>query len=255
MKCVILAGGLGTRIHGGVSEKPKPLVEIGGIPILWHIMKIYSAYDVNEFIICCGYKGYQIKEFFSNYYLHMSNVSFDLKNNKMEILDNVKEPWKVTLADTGISTMTGGRIKRIKKFVQDETFCLTYGDGLADLNISNLIDHHLKNKTLATVLGVRPPVRYGSLNIEKKIVTEFNEKTNTNGEWINGGFFVLEPGIFKYIKNDFTMWEREPLEKLAEDGQLSVHLHQGFWHPMDTPRDQKVLQELWDSGNPPWKVW
>lgn len=256
MKAVILAGGLGTRLTEETNLKPKPMVEIGTRPILWHIMKIYSAYGVNDFIICCGYKGFLIKEYFANYFLHASNVTFDLKNNKREIHEQSTEPWKVTLIDTGEETGTGGRLKKVKDHIGNETFCFTYGDGVSDVNISKLIDSHKKQKTLATITAVQPPGRYGYMEIAKEgKVSKFIEKPHGDGGWINGGFFVLEPGAINYIPQDETNWEREPLEKLAQDGQLSAYKHSGFWQAMDTMRDKSTLEKLWDSGAAPWKVW
>jgi len=255
MKAVILAGGYGTRISEETNLKPKPMIEIGEKPILWHIMKTYSAFGINDFVICCGYKGYMIKEYFANYFLHMSDVTFDLKINSMEVHDKFVEPWSVTLVDTGINTMTGGRLKKIKKYVEDETFCFTYGDGLSDVNISNLIDFHKNNNSKATVTAIQPPGRYGSLNIEGDKVTTFNEKPVGDGNWINGGFFVLEPSIFDYIDNDTTIWEKDPLEKLVKENQVNVYKHDGFWQSMDTLRDKTYLEELWSNENPPWKIW
>jgi glucose-1-phosphate cytidylyltransferase len=253
MKAVILAGGLGTRISEETQLKPKPMIEIGGKPILWHIMKIYSTYGINEFVICCGYKGYMIKEYFANYFLHMSDVTFDIKNNKMEVHRKFAEPWKITLVDTGIDTMTGGRLKKIKEHVDNETFCFTYGDGLSNINIKNLIDFHHKEKTFATVTAVQQSGRYGILNITDQKVSKFNEKPS--GDWINAGFFILEPEIFDYIDGDTTVWEKEPLEKLANENQLSVYKNTEFWYSMDTLRERNHLEELWDSGNAPWKMW
>jgi glucose-1-phosphate cytidylyltransferase len=253
MKAVILAGGLGTRISEETQLKPKPMIEIGGKPILWHIMKIYSTYGINEFVICCGYKGYVIKEYFANYFLHMSDVTFDIKNNKMEVHRKFAEPWKITLVDTGIDTMTGGRLKKIKEHVDNETFCFTYGDGLSNINIKNLIDFHHKEKTFATVTAVQQSGRYGILNITDQKVSKFNEKPS--GDWINAGFFILEPEIFDYIDGDTTVWEKEPLEKLANENQLSVYKNTEFWYSMDTLRERNHLEELWDSGNAPWKMW
>jgi glucose-1-phosphate cytidylyltransferase len=255
MKAVILAGGLGTRISEETSIKPKPLIEIGGMPLLWHIMKIYSAHNINEFVICCGYKGYMIKEYFSNYFLHTSDVTFDLSNNKMEVHNKFTEPWKVTLVDTGLDTMTGGRLKRIKNFVDDESFCFTYGDGVSDVDISKLIEFHKNSKTLATVTAVQPPGRFGNLDINENNLTSFVEKPDGDGNWINGGFFVLEPSVFDYLHDDATIWERTPLEKLARENQLSAYKHTGFWQPTDTLRDKSYLDELWKSNNPPWKIW
>jgi glucose-1-phosphate cytidylyltransferase len=253
MKAVILAGGLGTRISEETQLKPKPMVEIGGKPILWHIMKTYSHYGVNEFVICCGYKGYVIKEYFQNYFLHMSDVTLDVKNNEMEVHRKSVEPWKITLVDTGIDTMTGGRLKRIKEYVNNETFCFTYGDGVSNINIKNLIGFHNKEKTFATVSAVQQSGKYGVLGITDQKVTKFNEKPA--GDWINAGFFVLEPNIFDYLKDDSTIWEKEPLQKLASDNQLSVFKHTEFWQPMDTMREKKYLEELWNSGKAPWKIW
>lgn len=248
MKAVILAGGLGTRITEETQLKPKPLIEIGGMPILWHIMKIYSAYNVNDFVVCCGYKGYMIKEYFSNYFLHMSDVTFDMKHNKMEVHQKFVEPWKVTLVDTGLETMTGGRLKKIKNYLEDDTFCFTYGDGLADINISKLIDFHHNKKTLATITAVQPPGRFGILNIENDKVSNFKEKPDGDGQWINGGFFVLEPKVIDYIQDESTVWEREPLERLARENQLSVYKHTSFWQPVDTLREKNYLEQLWNSG-------
>ena len=255
MKVVILAGGLGTRISEETNSKPKPLIEIGGMPILWHIMKNYSGYGYNDFIICCGYKGYLIKEYFANYFLHMSDITFDIKNNSMEVHRKFAEPWKVTLVDTGLKTMTGGRLKRIKEYVKNETFCFTYGDGLGNINISELVEFHKKSKTLATLTAVKPPGRFGSLKLENDHVKEFNEKPDGDGKWVNGGFFVLEPEIFDYIKDDSTIWEREPLDTISKKEQLSAFKHTGFWHPLDSLRDKNQLEEIWDSGNAPWKNW
>ena len=261
MKAVILAGGFGTRLSEETGVKPKPMVEIGDRPILWHIMKIYSAYGINDFIICCGYKGYIIKEYFDRYSLCMSDVTFDLQNNNFKVHKNGTEPWKVTLVDTGEKTMTGGRLKRVKEYLGDETFCLTYGDGVIDVNIRQLIDFHRGQKTLATLTAVQPPGRFGVFNLERnedKIFT-FREKpyvnVNGDGAWVNGGFFVLEPRVMDYITDDSTVWEQEPIERLAHDGMLSAYRHCGFWQPMDTLRDKNVLEELWRSGKAPWKVW
>jgi len=253
MKAVILAGGLGTRISEETQLKPKPMIKIGGKPILWHIMKIYSTYGINEFVICCGYKGYMIKEYFANYFLHMSDVTFDIKNNKMEVHRKSAEPWKITLVDTGIDTMTGGRLKKIKEHIDNETFCFTYGDGVANINLKNLIDFHYNAKTLATITAVQPPGRYGILNIVNQKVSKFNEKPT--GDWINGGFFVLEPEIFDYLTDDLTVWEREPLERLAKEGQLSVFKQTEFWAAMDNVRDKNYLEDLWNAEKAPWKKW
>ena len=257
MKAVILAGGFGTRISEESSVRPKPMVEIGDHPILWHIMKIYSAFNINDFIICCGYKGFMIKEYFANYFLRLSDVSFDLKNNKMEVLQNEVEPWKVTLVDTGEGTMTGGRLKRIKDYLGDETFCMTYGDGVSDIRIDQLIEFHRRRNTLATLTAVQPPGRFGAFNLAKgqDMIPSFKEKPHGDGAWVNGGFFVLEPEVLDYIRGDSTVWEQEPMEKLASENNLAAYRHLGFWQPMDTLRDRNFLQELWQNGNPPWKVW
>ena len=255
MKAVILAGGLGTRISEETHLKPKPMIEIGGMPLLWHIMKTYSFHGINDFVICCGYKGYVIKEYFANYFLHMSDVTFDMKQNTMDVHKKSAEPWKVTLVDTGLDTMTGGRLKRVQEYVENETFCFTYGDGLSDISVKNLIDHHNKQKTLSTVTAVQPPGRFGALNIEKNKIISFEEKPSGDGSWINGGYFVLEPGIFDYVENDQTVWERQPLETLAKDSQLSVHKHKGYWNAVDTLRDKNHMQDLWNSKQAPWKVW
>ena len=255
MKAVILAGGLGTRISEETHLKPKPMIEIGGKPILWHIMKIYSSYGINEFIICCGYKGYMVKEYFANYFLHTSDVTFDMQNNKMEVHQKFAEPWKVTLVDTGLETMTGGRLKKVKSFVGDETFCFTYGDGISNVNISKLIEFHKNNKTIATVTAVQPPGRFGTLDISGNKITKFKEKPAGDGNWINGGYFVLEPSVFDYLKDDITVWEREPLERLAKENQLSAFKHNGFWQPLDTLRDKNYLDALWTANKAPWKTW
>jgi glucose-1-phosphate cytidylyltransferase len=255
LKAVILAGGLGTRISEETHLKPKPMIEIGGKPILWHIMKSYSAYGINEFIICCGYKGYMVKEYFANYFLHTSDVTFDMQNNKMEVHQKFAEPWKVTLVDTGLETMTGGRLKKVESFVGDETFCFTYGDGISNVNISKLIEFHKNNKTIATVTAVQPPGRFGTLDISGDKITNFKEKPAGDGNWINGGFFVLEPTVFDYLKNDTTIWEREPLERLAKENQLSAFKHDGFWQPLDTLRDKNYLDDLWNSDKAFWKKW
>ena len=257
MKTVILAGGFGTRISEESAIRPKPMVEIGERPILWHIMKIYSAHGINDFIICCGYKGYMIKEFFSKYFLHMSDVTFDLKNNNMKVHQNNVEPWKVTLIDTGGNTMTGGRIKRVKDYIAGETFCLTYGDGVSDVDITELIKFHRQEKSLATLTAVQAPGRFGALTLKKDQtkIAGFREKPQGDDAFINGGYFVCEPAVLDYIKDDSTVWEREPLENLAREGMLAAFRHDGFWHPMDTLRDKNVLEDLWQSGNAPWKVW
>jgi glucose-1-phosphate cytidylyltransferase len=256
VKLVILAGGLGTRLTEETSIKPKPMVEIGGRPILWHIMKIYSHYGINDFIICLGYKGYLIKEYFANYFLHMSDVTFDMRNGSREIHHATAEPWRVTLVDTGEDTEVGGRIKRILPYVeQDEAFCLTYGDGVGDVDIGASIALHRSERTLATVTAVQPPGRFGALNTNGRRVLSFQEKPAGDGGWINAGFFVLSPEIGTYIEGDMTVWEHEPLPRLAADGQLSVHFHRGFWQAMDTMRDKRHLEELWAKGDAPWKAW
>ncbi len=257
MKVVILAGGYGTRISEESSIRPKPMVEIGGQPILWHIMKIFSFYGMTEFIICLGYKGYVIKDFFANYFLHRSDVTFDLKNNTMDVHQNGVDPWKVTLIDTGEKTMTGGRLKRVREYVGDESFCMTYGDGVSDVDIQKLIGFHNEQKTYATLTAVQPPGRYGAFTLseEENLITQFREKPKGDGAWINGGYFVLEPDVFRYVHDDSTVWEVEPLKQLAHDGQLSAYKHPGFWQSMDSLRDKNVIEELWQSGNPPWKVW
>ncbi len=255
MKCVILAGGLGTRISEETHFKPKPMVEIGGMPLLWHIMKTYSAYGIDDFVICCGYKGYMIKEYFANYFLHTSDITIDMKNNDLEIHQKHTEPWKVTMIDTGLNTMTGGRLKKIQKYVENETFCFTYGDGLSDINITNLLKFHKTNKTFATTTAVQPPGRYGALKLKNNKVDKFTEKPLGDGSLVNGGYFVLEPEVFDYVKGNNTVWEKEPLENLATENQLSAFIHKGFWHALDTLRDKNNLEELWNSKNTPWKVW
>lgn len=257
MKAVILAGGLGTRISEETHLKPKPMVEIGGKPILWHIMKVYSAYGINDFIICLGYKGYCIKEYFANYFLHMSDVTFNMSNNSMQVHQQYAEPWSVTLVDTGEASMTGGRLKRVASYLDPaEEFCFTYGDGVADVNIADVIMHHKKQNVFATMTAVQPPGRYGSLEITAdNHVTRFQEKPRGDGGWINGGFFVLNPRVINYIYDDKTIWEKVPLEKLASEGQLTAYRHTGFWQAMDTLRDKVQLEELWQSGNAPWKIW
>ena len=259
MKAVLLAGGYGTRISEESTIKPKPMVEVGSMPVLWHIMKIYSAYGINDFIICCGYKGYMIKEYFANYFLHMSDVTFDMAHNKMEVHQNSAEPWRVTVVDTGDGTMTGGRLRRVKNYIGHETFCMTYGDGVGNVDIKRLIKFHQEQRCLATLTAVQPPGRFGAFTIEEdqKLIHNFKEKPKGGGEraWINGGYFVLEPEVMDYITGDSTVWEREPLERLAQDGQLAAYRHYGFWQPMDTLRDKHVLEDLWKSGEPPWKVW
>lgn len=255
MKVVLLAGGLGTRISEESHLRPKPMIEIGGRPILWHIMKIYSHYGLNDFIVCCGYKSYSIKEYFANYFLHVSDVTFDLKNNKMEVHHNESEPWKVTLVDTGEQTMTGGRLKRIRSYLGDEDFCMTYGDGVADINIKELIEFHQKHKQLATLTAAQSPGRFGALSLDGDKVKTFQEKPAGDGNWINGGFFVLNPKVINLIDGDLTIWEKEPLEKLAQDKKLQAYHHKGFWQPMDTLRDKNYLEELWRTNKAPWKKW
>jgi len=255
MKAVILAGGLGTRISEETHLKPKPMIEIGGMPILWHIMKIYSAHGINDFVICCGYKGYIVKEYFANYFLHMSDVTIDLKNNKMDVHRKFAEPWTVTLIDTGLETMTGGRLKKVKEYVDDDTFCFTYGDGLSDINIKKLLEFHKTKRKIGTITTVQSPGRFGMLDIQNDIIKKFVEKPAGAGGWINGGFFVLEPKVFDYIQDENTIWEREPMENLAKDNQLNAFKHSSFWQPLDTLRDKNVLEELWNSNKAPWKVW
>jgi len=256
MKAVILAGGLGTRISEETHTKPKPMIEIGGMPILWHILKIYSSYGVNDFIICCGYKGYVIKEYFANYFLHMSDVTFDMSKNTMEVHQRNAEPWRVTLIDTGDDTMTGGRLKRVAAHIRDEeAFCFTYGDGVSDVNIAELVNFHKTSKVKATLTAAYPPGRFGALDFDGSKVRSFREKPQGDGGMINGGFFVLSPQVLDYIEDDDTMWERAPLERLADEGQLAAFQHTGFWQPMDTLRDKTYLEELWASGQAPWKVW
>lgn len=255
MKLVILAGGLGTRISEESHLRPKPMIEVGGKPILWHIMKIYSVHGVNDFVICCGYKGYMIKEYFANYFLHMSDVTFDFKLNKMEVLQNNAEPWRVTLVDTGEETMTGGRLKRVRDYIGNDVFCLTYGDGIGDVDITSLVAFHKREGGLATLTATQPPGRFGAINLEGHRILNFTEKPQGDGAWINGGFFVLDPQVIDYIDNDYTVWEREPIERLAREGKLNAWFHRGFWQPMDTLRDKNRLEELWASGKAPWKVW
>ena len=255
MKAVILAGGMGTRISEESHLKPKPMVEIGGKPILWHIMKIFSHHGINEFVLCCGYKGYIIKEYFANYFLHMSDVTFDTANNTMEVHHRYAEPWRVTLVDTGENTLTGGRLKRVRGHIGQETFCFTYGDGVADIDIRGLVEFHRAHGKPATVTAIRPPGRYGALNLKGSSVSGFQEKPAGDNAWINGGFFVLEPSVIDRIENDQTSWEAEPLMGLAADGQLEAYYHRGFWQAMDTLRDKNQLEELWAKGNAPWKLW
>lgn len=255
MKAVLLAGGMGTRISEETHLKPKPMVEIGGRPILWHIMKLYSFHGVHEFVVCLGYRGYQIKEYFANYFLHMSDVTLEPATNKMEVHQNHSEPWRVTLVDTGDQTMTGGRLKRVARYLDGDDFCFTYGDGVADVAIGDLIAHHRKQGRLATVTAVQPPGRFGTLDVDGDTVAGFLEKPRGDGGWINGGFFVLSPAVLDYIDGDDTIWERDPMERLARENQLSAYFHQGFWQPMDTLRDRNALEALWASGRAPWKVW
>ena len=256
MKAVILAGGFGTRISEETHLKPKPMIEIGGKPILWHILKMYSAHGVNDFIICCGYKGYIIKEYFANYFLHTSDVVFDIKNNNLEILKQNGEPWRITLVDTGEDSLTGGRLKRIETYLKDESsFCFTYGDGVSDINIGKLIEFHNQHGRKATITAVQPPGRYGALVIENDVVKDFVEKPRGDGGLINGGFFVLSPSVLKLIESDRVSWESEPLIQLAKSGELMAYQHRGFWQPMDTLRDKNQLEELWNSGRAPWKTW
>ena len=256
MKAVILAGGLGTRISEETNVKPKPMVEVGGKPLLWHIMKIYSSYDVNEFIICCGYKGYIIKEYFANYFLHMSDVTFDMHKNKMSVHNIHAEPWRVTLVDTGEETSTGGRLKKVADYLSDgEHFCFTYGDGLADINVRAEINFHKKHGKLATICSVIPPGRYGAISSKGEVVSGFTEKPAGDGGRINGGFFILSPKVLNYIDNEQTSWEGEPLTRLAQENELMAYTHDGFWQPMDTIREKSLLEELWSTGRAPWKVW
>lgn len=257
MKAVILAGGFGTRFSEETYLKPKPMIEIGGKPILWHIMKIYSAHGIHDFIVCCGYKGYVIKEYFANYFLHMSDVTFDMSNNQMQVHQQKAEPWKVTLVDTGEDTLTGGRLKRVEQYVKNEdAFCFTYGDGVSDVNISAVVEFHRAQSVKATLVAVSPPGRFGALNIAENKVRSFTEKpVGDGGGLINGGFFVLSPDVITLITDDDTIWEREPLERLAQNSELAAFPHHGFWQPMDTLRDKNYLEDLWNSGKAPWKVW
>jgi glucose-1-phosphate cytidylyltransferase len=257
MKVVILAGGYGTRLNEETRVKPKPMVEVGNRPILWHIMKIYSTYGLNDFIICLGYKGEMIKKYFADYFLNQSDVTFDLQRNEMQVHCSELEPWRVTLVDTGETSMTGGRIRRIRDYVENTTFCLTYGDGVGDINIPELIAFHRNQKTLATLTAVQPPGRFGAftLNEGEDKILDFREKSTHKSAWINGGFFVLEPAVFDYIEKDSTVWEQEPMQRLSGDGLLAAYRHTGYWQNMDTLRDMEVLEEKWRSGNPPWKIW
>ena len=257
MKVVILAGGLGSRLSEETTVKPKPMVEIGGMPILWHIMKIYASHGLSDFVVCLGYKGNYIKEYFNNYFLNHCDVTFDLANNKLEVHRGGAEPWRVTLVDTGANTMTGGRLKKVRQHVGNETFCFTYGDGVCDVNIASLIEFHKKHKRMVTVTAVRSPGRFGAMLLDEgdTRVSAFREKPKGDGLWINGGFFVCEPKVIDYIEGDSTVWEKEPLERVAREGQMSSFTHDGFWQPMDTLRDKTYLEELWNSGKAPWKVW
>lgn len=257
MKAVILAGGYGTRISEESAIRPKPMVEVGSMPILWHIMKIYSAYGINEFVICCGYKGHVIKDYFINYYLHTADLTLNLADNQMDVHQHGAEPWKVTLVDTGEGTMTGGRLKRARRYIGDETFCLTYGDGVSDVNIHELVKFHNEQKVKATVTAVQPPGRFGAFTLKEDDtrVPSFREKPDGDGAWINGGFFVLEPEAIDYVDDEATVWEQGPMVRLAKEGQLAAFKHKGFWQPMDTLRDKHVLDDLWASDKAPWKVW
>ena len=255
MKAVILAGGLGTRLAEETVTRPKPMVEIGGKPILWHVMKLYSAHGINDFVICLGYKGYMIKEYFANYSLHLSDITIDMSRNAVTVHQSNAEPWRVTLVDTGEQTMTGGRIKRIRPYLDDEDFCCTYGDGVGDIDVVRLVDFHRAHKRLATLTATQPPGRFGALKLRGHDVLSFQEKPAGDGAWINGGFFVLSPAALDYIEGDHSVWEREPMESLARDGQMAAYFHHGFWQPMDTLRDKTHLEELWGSGKAPWKVW
>ena len=255
MKAVILAGGYGTRISEETTARPKPMIEIGGMPVLWHILKIYSHHGINDFIICLGYKGYVIKEYFANYFLHMSDVTIDLRTNKLEVHHKHAEPWRITLVDTGEKTQTGGRLKRVIDYLDDGPFCFTYGDGVANVDVTRLVAFHKDKGTLATMCAVQPPGRFGAIDIQGHRITRFEEKPSGDGSWINGGFFVLERAVLDYIEGDNTVWERDPLEALARNCQLSAYTHEGFWQPMDTLRDKVKLEALWQAGEAPWKVW
>ena len=255
MKVVILAGGLGSRISEESLVRPKPMIEIGGRPILWHIMKIYAAHGHTDFVICLGYKGYMIKEYFANYFLHMADVTLDLADNRMEVHQKASEPWRVTLIDTGEGSQTGGRLKRVENYVSDAPFCFTYGDGVADVDVRRLVECHEKAGRIATVTAVRPPGRFGALDLDGDRVAGFAEKPAGDGGWINGGFFVLDPRVFRYLSGDADIWEHEPLQGLARDGELGAYHHEGFWQPMDTLREKNMLEELWASGRAPWKIW
>ena len=255
MKAVILAGGFGSRLSEETTARPKPMVEIGGKPILWHIMKIYSAHGINDFVICLGYKGYMIKEYFANYSLHVADVTLDIASGTRTVHESFAEPWKVTLIDTGEDSMTGGRLRRVLPYVGDEDFCFTYGDGLSDVDVSAVVDFHRKHPRLATVTAVQPAGRFGALDVEGSRVTGFEEKPRGDGAWLNGGFFVLSPGVAAYLEDDHTVWEQQPLRTLAAKGELSCFLHHGFWQAMDTMRDRNVLESLWESGQAPWRKW
>lgn len=256
MKAVILAGGLGTRLSEETSIRPKPMVEIGGKPILWHIMKTYSSHGINDFVICCGYKGYIIKEFFANYFLHTSDVTFDMQYNTMEVHSRHAEPWKVTLVDTGENTLTGGRLKRVKKYLDpDEPFCFTYGDGVADVDITAAVQFHQSHGKLGTMTAVQPPGRFGAIDLDGTRILSFKEKPQGDGNWVNGGYFILSPKVLDYIADDSTTWEKEPMEHLARDNQMDAFFHHGFWQPMDTLRDKVLLEDLWQNGKAPWKRW
>ena len=255
MKAVILAGGLGTRLSEETVMRPKPMVEIGGKPILWHIMKYYSHFGVNDFVICLGYKGYMIKEYFANYFLHMSDVTIDLARNRTDIHENKVEPWRVTLVDTGEQTQTGGRLKRVRNYLDQEAFCMTYGDGVGDIDIRAQLEFHRAHGGLATITATQPPGRFGVLDVDEQRVSGIREKPKGDGAWINGGFFVLSPRVLDYIDGDDTLWERAPLERLAAEDQLFAYKHSGFWHPVDTLRDKTYLEELWATGRAPWKLW
>ena len=255
MKAVILAGGMGIRISEESHLRPKPMIEIGGKPIIWHIMKIYSAYGVNDFIVCLGYRGYMIKEYFANYYLHNADVTFDMTSNKMEVHQNSAEPWRITLVETGEHTMTGGRLKRVRSYLGDEDFCFTYGDGVSNVDIGKLLAFHRMQGTLGTLTAIQPPGRFGAIEMTQDKVSSFAEKPHGDGGWISGGFFVVSPKVIDLIAGDETIWEREPLERLAREGQLSAFRHAGFWQPMDTMRDKNLLEDLWNTDKAPWKVW
>lgn len=256
MKAVILAGGLGTRIAEETHLKPKPMIEIAGRPILWHIMKIYSTHGINDFVVCCGYRGYIIKEYFANYFLHMSDVTFDMEQNRMEVHQRKAEPWRVTLVDTGEETQTGGRLKRVASYLAGEdAFCFTYGDGVSDVNIAELVKFHRGHGKMATLTAIQPPARFGALSLERNLISRFQEKPAGDGAWINGGFFVLSPKVMDYIDGDETPWERGPMERLAAKSEFAAFMHHGFWHPMDTLRDKTHLEDLWSSGKAPWKTW